>query len=107
MRVDGRVAVPGEVLGAGGDALPLRSAHERGDVASDELRVGAEAAHADHRVVRVRVHVGDGSEVHVHAGARELARDRRGDLLGQLDVVDGAEREVPRVGAAACPLRAG
>ena len=101
VRVDGRVAVPGEVLRAGGDALPLRPAHERRDVAGDELRVGAEAANADHRVVRVRVHVGDGREVHIHAGAHELARDRRRDLLGQLDVVDGAERQVPRVRAAA------
>ena len=55
----------------------------------------------------IRVRVRDGREVQVHAGAHELARDRRGDLLGQLDVVDGAERQVPRVRAAAVRLEPG
>ena len=77
------------------------SLDERRDVAGDELGVGAEAADADHRVVGIRVHVGDGREVEVDAGAGEVGRDRGGDLLRQRDVVDGAEREVARVGAAA------
>ena len=53
------------------------------------------AAHADHRVVRVRVHVGDRREVQVDAGAREVGRDRARDGPRQLDVVDDAERAVP------------
>ena len=97
----------GEVLGARGDALALRAGDEGRDVARDELGVGAEAAHADHRVARIRVRVGDGREVQVHAGARQLAGDRARDLLRQRDVVDGAEREVAGVRAAVLRLEPG
>ena len=107
VRVDGGVTVPGEVLRTGGDSLPLCPANERRDVTGDELRIGAEAAHADHGIVRVRVGVRDGREVQVDSGARELGRDRRRHLLGQLDVVDCAERQVPWVRAAALGLEPG
>ena len=108
MGVHGRVAVPGEVLRARGDALPLRALDERGDVPGNELGVGAEAADPDHRVVRVHVHVRDRREVQVHAGARRARpRSPRRRPLGQLDVVDDAEREIARVGAAADRLEPG
>ena len=94
VRVDVGVAVPREVLRAGGDALALRALDERRDVTGDELRVGAEAAHADHRVVRVRVHVGDRREVQVDAGAGELGGDRRGDVRRESRIVDDPEREI-------------
>ena len=94
VRVDGGVTVAGEVLRARGDALALRSLDERRHVPGHELRIGAEAAHADHRVVGVRVHVGDGREVHVHAAGGEPAGDRGGDVGRQGGVVDDAEREV-------------
>ena len=104
VRVGGRVAVTGKVLRARGDALALRAGDEGRHVARDELGVGAEAAHADDRVARVRVRVRDRRQVQVHAGARELAGDRARDLLRQRHVVDGAEREVAGVRAAVLRL---
>jgi len=101
MGVDRGVTVSREVLRAGGDPLPLRSLDERGDVPRHERGVGSEAADADHGVVWIRVHVGDGREVEVHAGARERRGDRGGHLPRQLDVVDHAEREGAGEGAAA------
>ena len=56
--VDAGVAVPGEVLGAGGDAGGLEPADPGGGVPGDQRRVGAEGADADHRVVGVGVDVG-------------------------------------------------
>ena len=66
VRIDLGVAVPREVLGTGGDAGGLHPGHEGGDVPRHELRVRAERADADHRVPRVRVHVGDRPEVEPH-----------------------------------------
>ena len=66
----------------------------------DELPGRTERADPDHRVERVRVHVRDGREVQVHADLGEIRSDRRRHLLGELDVVDGAEGGVSRVGAA-------
>src|SRR5690606_28150169 len=62
-----RVAVPRIVLRAGGDAGGLYAAHGRGDVPRDELCARAERPHADHRVARVCVHVGDGGDDDVGA----------------------------------------
>ena len=42
VRVDCGVAVAREMLGARDDALRLRAADERCDVAGDQLRIGAE-----------------------------------------------------------------
>ncbi len=100
MRVDGRVAVAGKVLRAGGDAGALEPSHEGGNVPRDELGVRAERADADDRVLRVRVDVRDRREVEVDAGVRQLGAQRRRDALAQLDVVDDPERCVPRIRAA-------
>ena len=107
VRVDGRVAVAGEVLGAGDDTLRLRAADERRDVAGDQLRIGAERADADHGVVGVRVHVGDRREVQADAAVGQIGGNPAGDGFGQLDVVDDAEREVAGVRAAVLPLEPG
>ena len=53
VRVGDRLAVAGEVLGAGGDADALQALDEGRDLARDELRVGAERADADDRARRV------------------------------------------------------
>ncbi len=66
-----------------------------------------ERADPDHRVRRIDVHVGHRGEVEVHADGREVGPDRRRDLLGQLLVVDGPERAVPGIGAAAVDLEPG
>src|SRR5262249_16641154 len=102
-----RVAVSGEMLRARGDAMALEAAHERSDVAGNELGARSEGANADHRVLRVLVHVGDGREVEVDPYGRQVGADRRRDPFGQLDVVDGAEGAVPGVGAAAGDLEPG
>ena len=106
MRVDGRVAVAGKVLCARGDADALRACDEGGDVPRDEVRLGTEGADADDRVPRIRVDVRNRGEVHRHADPRQLRGNRGRDALGQLSVVDGAQREVARVGAAARSLQA-
>ena len=58
VRVDGGVAVAGEVLGAGGDAGGLQPGDVGGGVPGDEAGVGAEGPYADDRVGRVGVDVG-------------------------------------------------
>ena len=69
------------------------------DVRGDPGRVGAEAAGADHRVVRVAVDVGDRAEVEVDARPRPARRrSRRPVAPGQVEVVDGAERGGPSTG---------
>ncbi len=67
----------------------------------------AERAHADHRVLRVRVHVRDRCEVHRHAHRAQVVSHRPRHCPGQLRVVDGAERQVARVGTAGLPLEPG
>ena len=107
VRVDGRVAVPGEVLRARGDTRGLESANERSDMPCDERAVGAERADADHRVLGVRVDVGDGREVEGHADVRKLRAERPSDARRELDVVDDAERGVARVRASRPGLEPG
>ena len=47
-----------------------------------------------------------GAKFEVDADGGELGADRRGDRLGQLDVVDGAERRVARDTSCRGPPRA-
>ena len=103
MRVLGRRAVTRKVLRAGRDPPRLKAAHVGGDMAGDELGVVAERAGADHGVRR-NVHIGDRSEVPVHADRRELGGDRAGDLLGRRDVVDDTEGGAAGIRAALPPL---
>ena len=106
VRVDGGVAVAGKVLGARGHAGGLQAANPGGGMAGDEVRIGAERAHADHRVVRVGVDVGVGGEVERDAEAGEFLTQMASDRRGQVDIVGGAEREVAGAGAAAVRLQA-
>ena len=101
MRVLGRVPVPGKVLGTGRDAGALEPTHESCHVPRDHLPVGAERADADHGILRIRVDVGHGSKVEVDAGLGELRPERCRDAVGELDVVDRAQRAVARIRAAA------
>src|SRR5206468_4624661 len=105
MRVLVRVAVAWEVLGARADACSLQTADERRDVAGDERGIGTEGADADDRVVGVRVHVRDWSEVQSDAHRGEVGPDCRRHALGEVDVVDDPERVVPGVGAAGIELK--
>ena len=93
VRVDVGRAVAGKVLRAGGDPSRLQPGHERGDVAGDQRGVGAERADSDHRIERVDVDIGDRSEIQRDAGRAQLFGEGAGDLLGERDVVDRAERE--------------
>ncbi len=97
VRVDGRVAVTGEVLRTRTDAGRLEAGDEGGGVPGDQARVRAEAAYADHRVVRVAVDVDDRREVEVDPGRRERRSDRARDALGEVEVVHRAECGIARV----------
>ena len=83
----------------GGHARALQSADGCRDVTRDELAVSAERADADHRVVGVRVDVGDRREVEIHPDLRQLRSDRDRHALGELDVVHYAERPAARIRA--------
>lgn len=94
VRVDRGVAVPGEVLGAGGDTGGLEALDVRGRVPGDEAGVGPEGPDADDRVARVGVGVGGRRPVQVDAALGEPAAQLLGDGAGQVHVVDRAEGEV-------------
>src|SRR5262245_19378894 len=100
VRVNGRVAVPREMLRARRDARTLQTGHERGYMPRAEISVGAERADPDHRVLWIRIDVGDGCEVEVDPGSGELRSERRGDTFRRRDVIDHAESCVPGVRAA-------
>ncbi|KZE90308.1 hypothetical protein AVP42_03056 [Agromyces sp. NDB4Y10] len=93
VRVDVRVTVAGPVLGARGGAARADAAHECGGVARHEPGVVAERAHADHRIARVDVDVGDGGEHHVGADRGDPPRELGPDRLGRGQVV-----HVPELG---------
>ena len=97
---------PGQCFAHAATPAPWSPRTNARDVARGELGRGAERAHADDRAQRIGGEVGDGREVEVDAAAREVAAERRRDALRQLDVVDGAERPVPGVGAALGAARA-
>ena len=73
---------PGKCLAHAATPADCSPSDPRGDVRGDPRRVGAEAAGADHRVVRVGVHVGDRAEVEVDAERGELERRSRGRSPG-------------------------
>ena len=89
--VDARVAVTGEVLGAGGDAFRLEPGEERTRVSCDELRRAAETAVADHGVGRVRVDVDDRREREIDAQVGELAAERVCHRGGEGEIIVLAE----------------
>ena len=99
VRVHRGVAVPGEVLRAGGHPRALKAAYERSDMPGHELGVGAERANSDHGVLRIGVDVGNGREIEIDARSSKLRAERRRHALGEFDVVDDAQRRVARVRA--------
>jgi hypothetical protein len=107
MRVDGGVAVPGEVFGACGHSPRLHAGDEGGGVRRGPVRVGSERADADDRVVGIDVDVGDGSVVQVDSAGGEVAADLAGYRAGQRDVVDRPQCRVTRPGTAARRLQPG
>ena len=72
----------------------------------DRSRVGTERAHADDRVLGIRVHVHHGRQVETDAQAGQTRAHRRRDLGGQARVAGGPEREVARVAAAGARVEA-
>src|SRR6185437_10624863 len=88
MAVDAGAAVPGKVLGAGGNTSGLQAGNGGGGVPGDQCGVGAEGPGADHRVVGGGVHVHRRSQVQVDAEVSEVGAERTVDRLGQADVVD-------------------
>jgi hypothetical protein len=100
VRVDRHVAVAREVLDARRDARLLVRRRPGPDVPGGQLRVRGEAAHADHRVGRVGVDVGDRGQVERHAGRGEPPRHGPRDVGRQRHVVEPTEHRVARVGRA-------
>jgi hypothetical protein len=81
VRIEGRVAVPWEVLRRRRDTCALRSAHPCRRELGDALRVITEGARADHRVARLDVHVADGCVVHGDPVREQPLADRAGGAL--------------------------
>ena len=99
VRVDCCVAVPWEMLGAGRDAGVLHSFYIGSCMAGDGRRVGSEGAHPDHRVLRIAVDVGYGSQVEIDPAGRQLGADRGRHVACERDVVGDPESKVARVRA--------
>ncbi len=94
MRVGRCLAGARCVLDGGGDAGRLEAADHRHAVPSNDRRVVAERPDAERRIGRVRRDVEHRRVDDVDAHRPRLETDRPPDPLGQLDVVDGAERHV-------------
>ena len=100
VRVDRRVAMAREVLGARRDAGGLQARDPCERVAGDGGRLGTERADADDGVQRIGVHIGDGREVEVDAHLPQLGAHRTGNVSGERRVSRGSKCEVAGVGAA-------
>ncbi len=107
MGVDDGVAVAGEVLGARGDTRRLQPPHPGGGVPGDDIGARPEGTHPDHRIQRVGVDVGARRVVQGDAGGVQLPADVAGDLLGDIDVVQRAERKAARTGRPGAGLQPG
>lgn len=78
--IHGGVAVAGEMLAAAEHAAVFIALHSLCAEERDALRIVAEAAHADHGVHGVGVHVEIGREIEIHADTAQLPRrDLRGE----------------------------
>ncbi|CAM5737925.1 hypothetical protein SHIRM173S_07142 [Streptomyces hirsutus] len=93
---DNGVAVAREVLGAGGDPRRLQAPYPRGGVPGDHVGACAEGVDPDHRVVRIGVDVGARRVAQGDAERVQVPPDAVGDPLGDIDVVEGAQRAVSR-----------
>ena len=90
--VRGGIAVAGEMLRGGDDAVVGQTAEESGPHLTDERRIRRERTDIDDRVARLIVDVHDGREVHVDANGSELLTDDRGIVVGELRIARGTER---------------
>src|SRR3954468_13398429 len=81
MRVNCGVAVARKVLCRGQHPAGPRAANIGRHQIAYLLRVSAECACPDDRVGRVRIHVGDGKEVPVHAKSAAFLRSNATELL--------------------------
>ncbi len=95
-----------EVLGAGRDAGLLEARDPGSRVGGDPLRCRPKRPHPDDGIDGIAVDVGVRGQVEVDTGSGELRAHRPRDRAGELDVVYGSEREVPRVRAACGSLQA-
>jgi hypothetical protein len=102
----GGVTMAREVLRARGHPGGVQPPHECGAVATDEPGVGAERAHADHRVGRVAVDVDARREVEGDTSRGQLGADGRRHRVGERFVVHGPECGVAGVRAAGRHLQA-
>src|ERR1700686_4874929 len=82
VRVGPGIAVTGEVLGGSQHSVRSRAAYVGGDQRPYLLRVGSECAGADNGIRRVRIHVGDGEKVPVHADRSAFLGRNATELLG-------------------------
>ena len=89
--IDGRVAVAGEMFGAGQNAFGREAAKEGNAHARDLLRVGAEAAAGGDRARGIGRQIEHGSEIEVDARGAQLASHGARHLLDEGDVVERAE----------------
>ena len=96
-----------EVLRAAGDPDLLQPVREGDDVTSDEVGLVTEGANPDHRVQRIRVDVGDRSQLEVEPDSGEISAQGTAHRPRQLDVVDRAERVGAGVRAAFGELEPG
>ena len=105
--VGARVAMAREVLGAGRHPAGVEAVERGDDVPGDELRRRAERAHADHRVARIGVDVGDRGEREIDAQLGEALTEAGARRRRQVGVVDEPERRRARRVAAPRRVEAG
>ena len=109
VRVGGGVAVAGEVLGAGAPRRPPAApATKAAPCRATSAGVGAERAHADHRVGRVRCsRRRHGARSRSNPSAASPAPIAAATACGQRDVVDRAQGGVARARSCRWRRRAG
>src|SRR5882672_8846382 len=91
MRVFRRVAVTGKVLARGQEPGRLQPSDPGHAEASARIRISAEGAVADDRIVRTGIDVEDGCEGDRETYRRELRADRTGDPQRERRIVPGRD----------------
>ena len=92
MRIDRRVAVPGEMLAARRDAVALQSVDDGGAKRRNLLRVFAERTIANDRILRIGVNVEHGRIVERDANGAHFGSQRCRETRCQGEVSAAAER---------------
>ncbi len=96
VRIDVRVAVPGEMLQRCEHPGVLHAAHPAGDHLACLGRILTERADVDYRIARVVVHVGDRAVVHVHAERARFGADDFARFIRQRGIACGSKRHRAR-----------